>query len=115
MTWKFWLILLLVVYALPVFVVTYCVGPFHYRYAGWIARYLRSQGMAFITIGAMCFKAEIDSVPTPEQDAHERHHNHQWRVRPFFAPVYLFWMLVKGYDKHEDEQDARREAGQKER
>lgn len=35
-------------------------------------------------------------------------HNHQFRVRPFMAPVYIFWDKVVGYRKNPLEKEAER-------
>ena len=92
-----------------------CVGPFTQRYNPLIAWFLQRQGMAAITIGAHCFLADRNRPLTPQGEVHERWHFHQWRVRPFMAPVYLFWLLVVGYDHHPLENEARRAADQPER
>ena len=112
--WWQWLLLILGTYGALDFWLVYGRAPFHYRYNRLIAWFLKQRGMVAITIGATCYRVDM-STWSDQADRHERAHYHQWRVRPFFGPVYLFWILVRGYDHNADENEARRESGEDER
>lgn len=111
-----YLLIALAAYGCLVGYVTYGVGPFHYRYSRPVAWLLNRMHMAFITIGAICFTDSPGRVATWQQDRHERHHTRQWRAwLLLMPPVYLALLAIYGYNRHPQENAARRAAGQPER
>jgi len=86
-------------------------GEFGFVHSPVVAWFLRKIRMAAITIGARAYVAKPEYLQVAATGGtlwkHEKQHNRQWRVRPFFAPVYLYWQLKEGYERNPLEEEAR--------
>lgn len=118
------LLVVLIGYVLGVYWAVYGRGKFHFVYNGLVAKFLRRVKMDGITLGARCYVREFNLIlefplgyepvdlphdsPARRWWRHEHQHYHQWRVRPFMAPVYIYWQLKSGYGHNPLEDEANR-------
>ena len=100
-------------YAVTVYRLIFCRGPWREAYNPVIAWVLRRMGQQAITIGARTYLYSPVVLLSPQGAAHERFHFLQQRRHPLlFFPRYLVMIARYGYAKHPDEQDARADAGE---
>ena len=123
--WLIWILVPLALYFALAGWATFLRGPFRFAYNPHIAPLVRRQGADGTTVGARCYVGHPNLIaefpngfepvhlpyhsPARRWWRHEKGHNHQWRVRPLMAPVYVFWELLVGWQRNPLEIESRRE------
>lgn len=101
---------------------TFLRGPFRFTYHPVVARFLPKGAWTFGARAYLKNAADLADFapggfeplhlpydhPVRQWFRHEKQHNHQFRVRPFMAPVYVFWDTVVGYWRNPLEKEAER-------
>lgn len=117
-----WILAVLAWYFAFMWWATFGRGTFRFCYNKYIAKLIPMDGWTF---GARCYVKKPELLadfapggfeplnlphdhPVRQWFRHEAQHNHQFRVRPFMAPVYIFWDRVVGYRKNPLEKEAGR-------
>lgn len=121
-----WFAIVVVGYLMLWAYLTHGRGSFRFVYWKPMALLLEVLGMDGITFGARCYsrtKTLIAEFPNGFEPLHlpylswqrrwwrhEFTHFFDWVMRPFFGPVYCFWLAVKKYAGHPDERRATHES-----